>query len=186
MSVIITKDDLRAYAEVDYIIKHMNEKYRLKVPQNLLYFFETIKDPNYEVHIEAYQPLQNQGLTKYALEVIALLHIKYWCENQERKTELIEKMRKNQAQIEAKLREQFSSEAIFNASSCKTETKITNQDAIMTAYSKYMKTNPDIQDFTDLREYLEEEIVIRTPKMRINVLEKIKAFFSKIAGKKKN
>ena len=30
MSVVITLDDIRAYAEVDYIISHMNEKYKEK------------------------------------------------------------------------------------------------------------------------------------------------------------
>ena len=39
MSVVITIDDIRAYAEVDYIIKHMNSKYREKVPQKMLNFF---------------------------------------------------------------------------------------------------------------------------------------------------
>ena len=35
MSVVITLDDIRAYAEVDYIIKHMNQKYIDKVPEKL-------------------------------------------------------------------------------------------------------------------------------------------------------
>ena len=33
MGVVITRDDIRAYAEVNYIINHMNEKYREKVPE---------------------------------------------------------------------------------------------------------------------------------------------------------
>ena len=150
MSVVITKEDLIAYAEVDYVIKHMNERYRDKVPANLQNFFETIKDPNHKIHIEPYKPLQEQGLTKYALEIIALLHIKYWCQNQERREELLDKMRQNEEKLEAKLKEQFSTERLFQHNIQTNETS--TEDPMTTAYSKYMNDNPDIQDYTNLRE----------------------------------
>lgn len=35
MSVIITLEDIQAYAEVDYIIHHMNEKYIEKIPKKI-------------------------------------------------------------------------------------------------------------------------------------------------------
>ena len=78
MSVIITREDIMAYAEVDYIIHHMNEKYIKKVPEKLLDFFNKIKDPEYIVHVDPRVPLQNQNLKKYTLELIALIHLKYW------------------------------------------------------------------------------------------------------------
>ena len=49
MGVIITRDDIIAYAEVDYIINHMNEKYTSMVPENIRTFFATIKEPNYKI-----------------------------------------------------------------------------------------------------------------------------------------
>ena len=114
MSVVSTLEDIRAYAEVDYIIKHMNEKYREKVPQKMLDFFETYKDPTYEVKINPYVPLQKQGLQRYALEIIALLHLKYWCEDEERKQELYNRMETNQVKFEEKLRERFNADNIFD------------------------------------------------------------------------
>ncbi len=180
MSVVITKEDLKAYAEVDYIIKHVNERYRSKVPQNLLDFFETMKDPNHEVRINPYQPLQNQGLTKYTLEIIALLHIKYWCENQERKAELLEKMKENQERLEAKLKEQFSADNLF-------EKKVTpieiTEDEMVRAYTKYTDTNPDIQDYTDFRkEFVPEELAESVP-AKTSFFQKLKSFFSGIFKK---
>ena len=62
MGVVITRDDIRAYAEVNYIINHMNEKYREKVPEKLKTFFNEYKDPTVEIKINPYVPLQNQGL----------------------------------------------------------------------------------------------------------------------------
>ena len=66
--VVITRDDIIAYAEVDYIIHHMNEKYVEKIPSKLLQFFATIKDPKHEVYVDPRVPLQNQNLKKYTLE----------------------------------------------------------------------------------------------------------------------
>ena len=80
MSVVITLDDIRAYAEVDYIINHMNEKYREMVPEKMRRFFSEYKDPNHEVKVDPYVPLQKQGLKRYTLEILALFHLKYWCE----------------------------------------------------------------------------------------------------------
>ena len=72
MSVVITLEDIEAYAEVDYIINHMNEKYINKVPEKIRNFFSTYKAPNYDIKINPYVPLQKQGLKRYTLEIIAL------------------------------------------------------------------------------------------------------------------
>ena len=128
MSVIITLEDIQAYAEIDYIIHHMNEKYVEKIPKKLLEFFSSIKDPNYEVYVDPHKPLQSQGLKKYTLEVIAILHVKYWCENEARKAELIAKMQENQDKFEEQLREQFSVDKLFNNPSAKVVTSLDDLD----------------------------------------------------------
>lgn len=179
MSVTITREDLMAYTEVDYVLKHMNEKYISKLPQTLLTFFESMKDPDYEVYVNPYKPLQNQGLQKYALEIIALLHIKYWCENKERKEELLEKMRANQEKFEAQLREKFSTDKLFQ----KPETEESEEDPMVKAYSKYTEVNPDIQDYTDLRKEPVAEELTETLPEKISFFQKIKIFVSKMLKK---
>lgn len=180
MSVIITREDLIAYSEVDYIIKHMNARYVSMVPPNILNFFETIKDPDYEVYVDPHKPLQSQGLQKYALEIIALLHVKYWCQDPQRKEELIERMKMNQEKFEAKLREQFNSDNIFGNQ--ESANKVSNSDPMFSSYSKYMDQNPDIQDYTDLREEPEEsqQQEIINVHEKVSVMQKIKSFFTKM------
>ena len=51
MSVVITLEDIQAYAEVDYIIHHMNQRYIDKVPPKMIEFFDSYKDPNHEINI---------------------------------------------------------------------------------------------------------------------------------------
>lgn len=184
MSVVITREDLVAYAEVDYVIKHMNERYIAKLPQNLLNFFETMKDPEHEIYINPHKPLQEQGLKKYALEIIALLHVKYWCENQERKEELLEKMRENQEKFEAQLREKFSTDNLFQKPNEIHSDKTDNEDPMVTAYSKYMQQNPDIQDYTDLREEPVVKEAMDVAFEKRSLFQNIKLFVSRMLGKK--
>lgn len=161
MSVVITIDDIRAYAEVDYIINHMNQKYIDKVPQRMKEFFSSLKDPNYVVKINPYVPLQNQGLQRYTLEIIALLHLKYWCEDEERKKELYDIMLKNQRRLEEQMREKYGVEKLFDNASAKVISNendlnnSTNQNdndfsrpRVVQRYTGYEQNN-DIQDYTD-------------------------------------
>lgn len=186
MSVIITKEDLRAYSEVNYVINHMNERYVAKIPDKLITFFETIRDPNYEIYIDPHKPLEKQGLSKYALEILALLHVKYWCANKERKEELLEKMKANEEKFEAKLREQFNTDNLFKNN---TNTQVEEEeDPLVTAYSKYTTQNPDIQDYTDLRKdnTIQEDKLPEKLEEKTTIFSKLKSFVAKIFGKSTN
>lgn len=157
MSVVITLEDIQAYAEVDYIIHHMNQRYIDKVPPKMIEFFESYKDPNHEIHINPYVPLQNQGLKRYTLEIIALLHLKYWCEDEKRKQELYNIMLSNQHKLEEQMREKYSVEKLFDNASA---TVVTNEEDLekqdfskpraVQRYEQYTQNNPDIQDYTDV------------------------------------
>lgn len=139
MSVVITREDIISYAEVDYIIHHMNERYIQKLPELLVRFFAELKDPEHKVNINPYVPLQSQGLRKYTLEIIALLHLKYWCEDDKRKQELYDLMLRNQNKLEEQMKEKFSMENLFKNPSAKVVTG--EDDLIEEDFSKPKKLN---------------------------------------------
>lgn len=152
MGVIITREDIIAYAEVDYIINHMNEKYSEMVPVSIRNFFATIKEPGYDVYVDPRRPLANQGLRQYTLEIIALLHLKYWCQDEERKKELYNKMRENQLKIEGKLEEQYGIEGLFsteNVVSIKSQDDF-SKPKVVTRYSQIAENNSDVKDYSDV------------------------------------
>ena len=184
MSVVITRDDIIAYAEVDYIIHHMNEKYIEKLPEGLLRFFGEIKDPEHEIHIDPYKPLQSQGLKKYTLEIVALLHLKYWCEDEERKKQLYDLMLRNQEKLEEQMREKFSIDHLFDNNSVKhvsDESDLEEQD-----FSKPRKINRVVEEkeISEENESTEYDIQssentslpqeISESKEVLNIFEKIK------------
>ena len=185
MGVVITIDDIRAYAEVDYIINHMNEKYIEKVPKKILNFFSEIKDPNYEVKVNPYIPLQKQGLKRYTLEIIALLHLKYWCEDEERKKELYGIMLRNQEKLEEEMRDKYSVEKLFDNASAKVvkaEDDLQKEDfskpRVVQRYSQYTEQNSDIQDYTD---HVEETIAVQN--LPSDSSEIAKSFMEKLKEK---
>lgn len=196
MGVVITKEDIRAYAEVNYIINHMNEKYREKVPEKLKNFFNDYKDPTCEFKINPYVPLQNQGLQRYTLEIIALLHLKYWCENEERKQELYDIMLRNQEKLEEQMRDRYSVEKLFDnalATVVTDESDLEEKEdftkpRVVQRYSQFAENN-DIQDYTDHVENTPSSPSENLPlenKEKKSFFQKIKEKFASIFGKKKN
>lgn len=176
MSVVITLEDIQAYAEVDYIINHMNEKYIAKVPEKLLDFFSNMKDPNYEVYIDPRKPLQDQGLKKYTLEIIALLHVKYWCEDEARRNELIEKMESNQEFYENKLKEQFNVDKLFSEPTAKKISSLDDleekEDHSKPKAVKKVIVNKEKEEKEDKEKYPQKV------EKKVSIFAKIKQFFS--------
>lgn len=129
MNTVITLEDIRAYAEVDYIINHMNQRYIDMLPKKLVNFFHEMKDPDYEVKIDPHKPLQSQNLSNYALELIALMHLKYWCRDEKRKQELYQMMLQNDSNLTEKMYEKSNIDAVFeNFENSIKEKKESNDD----------------------------------------------------------
>ncbi len=198
MSIVITLEDIQAYAEVDYIIHHMNQRYIDKVPPKMLEFFSSYKDPNHEIHINPYVPLQKQGLKRYTLEIIALLHLKYWCEDEKRKQELYNIMLSNQHKLEDQMREKYSVEKLFDNASA---TVITGEEDLekndfskpraVQRYEQYTQNNPDIQDYTDVVDeeptdalhQIAKNLPVKENNNSSGILQKIKNKFLSIFSK---
>lgn len=189
MSVVITLDDIRAYAEVDYIISHMNEKYREKVPEKMLKFFHDYKDPNHEVKVDPYVPLPKQGLKRYTLEILALFHLKYWCEDEERKKELYGLMLQNQERLESQMREKYSVEKLFDnahatvvnsVEDLEEEKEDFTKPRVVQRYSQYTENNTDIQDYTD---HVNEQTNTTEADNLPTATEEVKGFFQKLKSK---
>lgn len=186
MSVVITLEDIRAYAEVDYIINHVNIKYQNMVPEKLRKFFNEYKDPNIEIKVNPYIPLQSQGLSRYALELIALIHLKYWCEDEARREELYAAMLRNQERIDANMKNRFDIDSLFNAE----ESNESEETVDFSTPKEVLTVEDDVQE-----EIIEESNVEEAEEVsednhpvgnkKNGIMEVIKKFFLSIFGNKK-
>ena len=94
----VKPEDRKAYAEVDFIIHNMNEKYINMLPKKMITFFQEVKDPNYEVNIDLKKPLYEQSLKDYTFDLLNILNLNYWCEDEERKKEIISMLSDSKAE----------------------------------------------------------------------------------------
>ncbi|MGE5472609.1 MAG: hypothetical protein ACM3UU_00100 [Ignavibacteriales bacterium] len=78
----------QAYSEIDAFLKILDDYTVNKIPPKLREFFEREKDKNYVKEISTDIPISEQNLKKETLAIIALLNLKYWCDDEEEKVRL--------------------------------------------------------------------------------------------------
>ena len=78
----------QAYAEIDAFIEILPDDIKRKIPKNMKEFFKNQKDKNYKKEIDINIPIEDQNLKEETLALIALLYIKYICEDEEEKRNL--------------------------------------------------------------------------------------------------
>ena len=77
------------YAEIDEILKNMDEKYVEKIPQKLRDIITNEKSLEYTPNINVDIDLNKQGLQRKTLVMLAMFNLNYWCENEEEKNNLV-------------------------------------------------------------------------------------------------
>lgn len=78
----------QSYSEIDSFLKCLEQHERDKIPQKLQMFFAREKDEKYKKEISKDIPISEQGLKKETLEIIAILNLQYWCEDEDEKKRL--------------------------------------------------------------------------------------------------
>ena len=103
----------QAYSEVDEFLELISNEHREKIPQKLRKFLKEHKDTNYIKGINPNVPIKNQELKEETLGIIALLNLKYWCEDENEKKRLKEIYDKNEKMYQEQLQAQFNPNEIF-------------------------------------------------------------------------
>lgn len=103
----------QAYSEIDEFIGLLNNEQIEKIPLKLRELFKKEKDPNYKKGINPNESIKNQNLKEETLALIALLNLKYWCEDEQEKERLKKVYAQNEKIYQEVLREQYNPEDIF-------------------------------------------------------------------------
>lgn len=101
-----------AYAEVDNFIECLDLYHKNKVPGDIREYFKKEKSKNYNKMIDINQPIKNQNLMDETLAIIAMLNLKYWCDDEEKKR-LINIYLENERKIHDELKEKYDIERVF-------------------------------------------------------------------------
>lgn len=103
----------QAYSEIDAFINLLPEEEKRKIPKDMQEFFKTQKDKEYKKEIYINIPIEKQNLKEETLALIALLYIKYICENEEEKRNLEEIYAENERKYREEIKNKYSAEKVM-------------------------------------------------------------------------
>lgn len=110
----LTKEDTYAFAELLELLSYLDEESRNRVPKKLMSIFEENALETYENHLSPNLPLEEQNISEKTVSYLSVICLNYWCDSEEEKQDLINKMRENDIKKEEELREKYSYDKMFN------------------------------------------------------------------------
>lgn len=101
------------YSEVYEILNQMGDRFISKLPNKL---FELIKNEKLDSYNPKYNldvPLEEQNIKEDTIDMIALLYLNYWCEDEEEKRELSKVFQENEEKHQKELNEKYNTDNLF-------------------------------------------------------------------------
>jgi len=142
-----------AYAEVDAILDMLETEAVEKIPLKVREFFKNEKDKNYIPKIsEDFSEIENMELMRETICLLTILDINYWCETEEEKQFVLNKLKENDRIKEEELRERYNPDNIFKRKDKENENINTENVALI--------------------EYKESNLIKRLLKKLINIFRK--------------
>ena len=108
----------KAFSEVDMILDLIDSEMKNKVSANFIKFIKEEKDNNYKQNINPELPLEEQNILPETIDILALLKLNYWC-NEEEKKELLKILNKNEQQFQKEAKEKYDIDKLFKTNKTK-------------------------------------------------------------------
>ena len=109
----ITKNTRIAYAEIDSFIEILPKVEKEKIRAKLKQYFKEEKDKETIKKLAVDIPLEEQNLQEETWNLIAIIYLKYLCEDENEKKKLEEIYAKNEEKYREQIKEKYSPEKIF-------------------------------------------------------------------------
>lgn len=119
----------QAYSELDSVLDVLDEEDRNKIPIKLRQLLKREKDHNYIKTIDINKSIEEQNLKEETLTLIAILNLKYWCEDEGVKEKLKERYLKNEEIYQKKLDEKYNLDNLFKRINNEKNENITVENA---------------------------------------------------------
>lgn len=108
----------KAFSEVDMILDLIDSEMKNKVSANFIKFIKEEKDNNYKPNINPELPLEEQNILPETIDILALLKLNYWCDEEEKK-ELLKVLNKNEQQFQKEAKEKYDIDKLFKTNKTK-------------------------------------------------------------------
>lgn len=101
------------YSEVNEILNLLGKSYIDRLPKKLYNLILESEDKEHKVKFKSIDEISINNCKKETIDIIALFHLNYWCENEEEKEYLNKKLMDNYIINEQLKNEKFDLENIF-------------------------------------------------------------------------
>ena len=109
----ITKSTRIAYAEIDSFIELLPRAEKEKIPSKLKQYFKDEKDKETPKKLSMDIPIEKQNLQEETWNLIAMVYLKYLCEDEKEKKELEQIYDENEKKYREEMKEKYNPEKIF-------------------------------------------------------------------------
>ena len=106
--------DKKTFSETYALILALGEDYIQKLPDDVFDFIKSQSERYLMPQIDENKPLDQQGLSKNAMAMIAILRLEYWCNSEEEKAEFLAYLESNQEKLNEILRSTSSARELIN------------------------------------------------------------------------
>ena len=100
------------------ILDLIDSEMKNKGSANFIKFIKEEKDNNYKPNINPELPLEEQNILPETIDILALLKLNYWC-NEEEKKELLKVLNKNEQQFQKEAKEKYDIDKLFKTNKTK-------------------------------------------------------------------
>lgn len=101
------------YSEVYQVLNLLGDEYINKLPRSLYNMIKEKRDINYIPQYTEDLPLNQQNIQKNTLAIITLLHLNYWCEDDNEKYEIKRILKENENKYQEEIRNKYNPDDIF-------------------------------------------------------------------------
>lgn len=109
----ITKSTRIAYAEIDSFIELLPKEEKEKIPSKLKQYFKAEKDKETPKKLSMDIPIEEQNLQEETWNLIAMVYLKYLCEDEKEKKELEQIYDENEKKYREEMKEKYNPEKIL-------------------------------------------------------------------------
>lgn len=129
----------KVYSEVYAFLNIVSEENRNKIPKKLKEMIEEEREKEYTPSYTFEIPIEEQEISDEAIAMIALLHLNYWCEDENEKERLNEIFNENEKKYQDELREKYNPDNLFKNKKYKEE-QLSEEQTNSVAMVEYKET----------------------------------------------
>ena len=103
----------RTFSEVYEVLKFLDKDLIKKVPYSVIKYIENEREKDYTIVINPNLPLEEQKLSNETYNVIAILKLKYWCENDSEREKILAIINENELSYKNLILHKYNKDNLF-------------------------------------------------------------------------